>query len=128
MIKSVPEYTVEGLPALSPTATDGAIVEWLVQVGDMVEEGSGIAEIQTDKSVVTWTATDEAYIAKLLHPVAPDTKLAVGTPLAVLVESKDDIPAFANVDNSVFDGSQPQSPTQQVWFYYLCLFVYLHHK
>eukprot|EP01084_Bolivina_argentea_P100803 180871_1 len=82
------------MPALSPTAIDGALVEWLVKEGDMIEEGTGIAEIQTDKSVVTWTSTDEAYIAKLLVPVAPDNKLLVGTPLAIIVDEKNDISAF----------------------------------
>eukprot|EP00485_Elphidium_margaritaceum_P000082 CAMPEP_0202691624 /NCGR_PEP_ID=MMETSP1385-20130828/6287_1 /ASSEMBLY_ACC=CAM_ASM_000861 /TAXON_ID=933848 /ORGANISM="Elphidium margaritaceum" /LENGTH=631 /DNA_ID=CAMNT_0049347057 /DNA_START=34 /DNA_END=1926 /DNA_ORIENTATION=- len=89
-----PEHNVEGMPALSPTATDGAVVEWLVKEGDKVEEGTGIAEIQTDKSVVTWTSTDEAFVAKLLVPVSPDTKLAVGTPLAVFVEDVKDVSAF----------------------------------
>eukprot|EP01083_Nonionella_stella_P275460 935462_1 len=89
-----PDHRIEGMPALSPTAIDGALVEWLVKEGDMIEEGTGIAEIQTDKSVVTWTSTDEAYIAKLLVPVAPDNKLLVGTPLAIIVDEKNDISAF----------------------------------
>ena len=63
----------------------------------MVEEGSGIAEIQTDKSVVTWTATDEAYVAKLLYPVSPDTKLPVGTPFSCICCEKNDVAAFTNV-------------------------------
>ena len=47
----MPEFTLERLPALSPTATDGAI-EWVVEECDMVEEGLGIAENQTDKSEI----------------------------------------------------------------------------
>ena len=118
----VPEFTVEGLPALSPTATDGAIVEWLVQEGDMVEEGSGIAEIQTDKSAVTWTATDEAYVAKLLYPVSTDVRLPVGTPLAVFVESKDDVAAFAGIDASAFLGGGSGGGSQPVSF----VLIFLH--
>jgi len=89
-----PEHNVEGMPSLSPTATDGAVVEWLVKEGDAVEEGSGIAEIQTDKSVVTWTSTDDAFVAKLLVAADGNNKLPIGTPLAVFVDEKKDIGAF----------------------------------
>jgi len=101
---------VEGMPALSPTAIDGAVVEWLVAEGDMVEEGSGIAEIQTDKSVVTWTSTDEAYIAKLLVAADADNKLSVGTPLAVFVDEKADVAAFRDY---VVGGAAPSTETAQ---------------
>eukprot|EP01083_Nonionella_stella_P312607 1118753_1 len=109
-----PEHKVEGMPALSPTATDGALVEWLVKEGDMVEEGTGIAEIQTDKSVVTWTATDEAYIAKLLVAVSADDRLPVGTPLAVFVDEQSDVSAFKDyVIGSAAPPSNP-APTAKV--------------
>eukprot|EP01084_Bolivina_argentea_P010725 19989_1 len=114
-----PEHRVEGMPALSPTATDGAVVEWLVKEGDMVEEGSGIAEIQTDKSVVTWTSTDEAYVAKLLVPANPDEKLLVNAPLAVFVDKKGDVAAFkdfvvaAVASQSSTTPSQPSPSTQK---------------
>ena len=97
------------MPALSPTAVDGAIVEWLVKEGDMVEEGTGIAEIQTDKSVVTWTSTDEAYVAKLLVPASPDDKLAVGTPLAVFVDDAKDVAAFKDYVAGAAQAAAPPS-------------------
>jgi len=103
-----PEHKVEGMPALSPTAVDGAVVEWLVKEGDKVEEGSGIAEIQTDKSVVTWTALDDAYVAKLLVKADPDAKVTVGEPLAVFVDDEKDVAAFKDF---TVGGAAPAAPT-----------------
>ena len=111
-----PEHNVEGMPALSPTAVDGAIVEWLVKEGDMVEEGSGIAEIQTDKSVVTWTSTDEAYVAKLLVPASPDDKLAVGTPIAVFVDEEKDVAAFKDYVAGPIPAAAPSEPAPVKYF------------
>ena len=104
---SDPSQLVEGMPALSPTAVDGAVVEWSVKVGDRVEEGSAIAEIQTDKSVVTWTSTDDLYVAKLLVNADPDAKHAVGTPLAVFVDDAKDVAAFGDF---VVGGAAPAAP------------------
>ena len=114
------------MPALSPTAVDGAIVEWLVKEGDMVEEGTGIAEIQTDKSVVTWTSTDEAYVAKLLVPASPDNKLPVGTPLAVFVDESKDVGAFKDyvVGAAPAAASEPAKPAP-VKYLILCNQKYL---
>ena len=54
------------MPALSPTMTSGTIIKWLKKEGDEVEPGEALAEIQTDKAVMTFELDDEAVIAKLL--------------------------------------------------------------
>ena len=68
----------------------------------MVEEGSGIAETQTDKFGVTWTAADE--------------RLPFQIRLAVFVESKDDVGAFTGIDASAFFGSGSGGGSQRVSF------------
>lgn len=38
------------LPAVSPTMTQGKILEWKKKEGDKVEEGESVALIETDKA------------------------------------------------------------------------------
>lgn len=54
------------MPALSPTMTTGVIVKWLKKEGDEIEPGDALAEIQTDKAVMTFEFEDEAVFAKIL--------------------------------------------------------------
>ena len=42
------------MPALSPTMEEGGLSKWLVKVGDKVEPGQVIAEIETDKATMKW--------------------------------------------------------------------------
>ena len=49
---SYPAHTVLGLPALSPTMTSGNVAKYLVSVGDEIQAGDRIAEIETDKATV----------------------------------------------------------------------------
>ena len=51
-LASYPSHTVLGLPALSPTMTSGNIAKYLVKVGDEINPGDRIAEIETDKATV----------------------------------------------------------------------------
>lgn len=54
------------MPALSPTMTTGTIVKWLKREGDEIQPGDALAEIQTDKAVMTFELEDEAILAKIL--------------------------------------------------------------
>ena len=61
------------MPALSPTMTTGTIVKWLKKEGDEIEPGDALAEIQTDKAVMTFEVEDEGIFAKILvHTVIKD--------------------------------------------------------
>ena len=42
--------TVINMPRLSDTMEEGVVATWLKQVGDAIEEGDILAEIETDKS------------------------------------------------------------------------------
>ena len=46
------------MPKLSDTMTEGTVVRWLKNVGDQVEIGDEIAEIETDKATM---AMDVSY-------------------------------------------------------------------
>ena len=54
------------MPALSPTMEEGTLAKWLVKVGDSVEAGQVIAEIETDKATMEVEAVDEGQVSELL--------------------------------------------------------------
>lgn len=56
------------MPALSPTMEHGTIVKWHKKEGDEVEEGDLVCEIETDKSVMAFEASEEGFLAKILIP------------------------------------------------------------
>lgn len=88
-----PDHTVIAMPALSPTMTQGNIARWTKKVGDQLEPGESIAEIETDKAVMDFEFQEDGYLAKiLLQDGASD--IPVGKPIAVYVESADDVAAF----------------------------------
>lgn len=88
-----PAHTVINMPALSPTMTQGNIGSWSKRVGDELQPGEAIAEIETDKASMDFEFQEEGYLAKiLLDDGAKD--IPVGKPIAVYVEDKADVPAF----------------------------------
>ncbi|XP_011139185.1 dihydrolipoyllysine-residue acetyltransferase component of pyruvate dehydrogenase complex, mitochondrial-like isoform X1 [Harpegnathos saltator] len=72
------------MPALSPTMTTGTIVKWLKQEGDEIQPGDALAEIQTDKAVMTFELEDEGVLAKILIPEG--SQVEVGQLIAITVE------------------------------------------
>ncbi len=71
------------MPALSPTMEEGNLAKWHVKVGDSVEAGQVIAEIETDKATMEVEAVDEGVIAEILVPEGAQG-VKVNTPIAVL--------------------------------------------
>lgn len=77
------------MPALSPTMEEGTLAKWLKNVGDTIEAGDIIAEIETDKATMEFEAIDDGVITKIL--VAEGTEnVAVGTVIAELEGEGDD--------------------------------------
>eukprot|EP01041_Mallomonas_annulata_P011617 gene11617-24321_t len=99
---SYPAHKVVGLPTLSPTMATGNIAKWLKKEGDSLSAGDAIAEVETDKTTVTFEALDDAYIAKILAKEGED--IAVGAPIMILVEEQESLGKFA-------DFKVPSSPT-----------------
>ena len=52
------------MPRLSDTMEEGTVASWLKKVGDMVEEGDILAEIETDKATMEF---ESFYAGTLLH-------------------------------------------------------------
>ncbi|ODV83854.1 hypothetical protein CANARDRAFT_29586 [[Candida] arabinofermentans NRRL YB-2248] len=90
-----PPHTVITMPALSPTMTQGNIIKWHKAVGDVLSPGESIAEVETDKAAMDFEFQEDGYMAKILVGDGSNDIL-VGTPVAVYVEEKDDVSAFAD--------------------------------
>ena len=56
------------MPALSPTMEEGNLSKWHIKVGDKVESGQVIAEIETDKATMEVEAVDEGVVSEILVP------------------------------------------------------------
>lgn len=69
------------MPKLSDTMTEGVVASWLKKVGDKIEEGDILAEIETDKATMEFEAFDEGtllYIGLNEGETAPvDSLLAI---------------------------------------------------
>ncbi len=47
------------MPRLSDTMEEGVVAKWLKQVGDKIEEGDILAEIETDKATMEFESFNE---------------------------------------------------------------------
>lgn len=86
---------VISMPRLSDTMTDGTVASWLKNVGDKVEEGDILAEIETDKATMEFECFYEGtilYIGVQEGETAPvDSLLTIigpeGTDVSAIIES-----------------------------------------
>ncbi|MDO8107049.1 dihydrolipoamide acetyltransferase family protein [Isoptericola sp. b441] len=72
------------MPSLGADMDEGTLVSWLVGVGDHVERGQVVAEVDTEKSVIEVETFDTGTVSELL--VHEGERVPVGTPLAVIAE------------------------------------------
>jgi len=80
---------VINMPRLSDTMEEGTVAKWLKQVGDKVEEGDILAEIETDKATMEFESFNEGT---LLHiGIAEGDGAPVDTLLAIIGEEGEDI-------------------------------------
>lgn len=95
------------MPKLSDTMTEGTLVAWRKQVGDEIEIGDIIAEIETDKATMEMEAFDEGTLAEVL--VEEGTKAPVGAILAVLAEEDEEVSASAPAAAAAPAAAEPSS-------------------
>lgn len=70
------------MPKLSDTMTEGTLLKWLKKVGDKVEMGDVLAEIETDKATMEMEAFDDGILAAVY--VQEGQKVAVGQKIGLL--------------------------------------------
>ncbi len=88
--------TIITMPAVVADATEAALQDWLVKIGDTIAAGQPIAEIETEKATVELQAEFPGTVGRLL--IRPGTSVGVGEPIAVLVEAGED---EASIDQQI---------------------------
>ncbi|GAB5368059.1 hypothetical protein AAMO2058_001285300 [Amorphochlora amoebiformis] len=108
LFSSLPDYTELPMPALSPTMEVGTVSKWQKAEGDVINAGDVLADVETDKAVVAFESVEEGYLAKILVEEGT-SDIPVGTVVALMVESEEDVPAFK--DFKLESSSPPPSST-----------------
>ncbi len=72
------------IPKLQMSTTEGTLTEWLVDDGEMVEEGQPIYTLETDKSVQEIEAPESG---KLVQKQAAGETYPVGTEIGEIVSA-----------------------------------------
>jgi len=110
---------VVNMPRLSDTMEEGTVSSWLKKVGDKVEEGDILAEIETDKATMEFESFNEGF---LLHiGIAEGETAAVDSLLAIIGDEGEDVSALINADSatsvaeekSETEESQPEPSTEK---------------
>ena len=86
------------MPRLSDTMTEGTVASWLKNVGDKVEEGDILAEIETDKATMEF---ESFYEGTLLHiGITEGNSAPVDSLLAIVGPAGTDVTAAIAAANS----------------------------
>ena len=87
------------MPRLSDTMEEGVVAKWLVNIGDEVNEGDILAEIETDKATMEF---ESFYEGTLLHiGINEGQTAAVDTLLAIVGEKDEDISSLLINDDKI---------------------------
>lgn len=97
---------------LSPTMTEGILVEWLKKEGDLVKPGDPLASVETDKAVMELESFEEGIL--LAHLAKKGDHLPVGAPVAIVGRAGDDItPLLERAKNFRPDLKKAESKPEQ---------------
>ena len=89
---------------------EGTVVRWLMTEGSEVNIGDALAEIETDKAVVEFEATEPGVLRKIL--VAEGATVPVGQAIAIVGSADEDISALEAGDASPAPDPEP-APAQE---------------
>jgi len=92
---------VINMPRLSDTMEEGTVAKWLVKVGDKINEGDILAEIETDKATMEF---ESFYEGVLLHIGLEEGETApVDSLLAIIGEEGEDISSLLEDKSDISD-------------------------
>ena len=107
------------MPRLSDTMEEGTVSSWLKKVGDQINEGDILAEIETDKATMEF---ESFHTGELLYiGVEAGKTVPVDTMLAIIGEKNEDISSYLskldskpknNVTDSVNEKLEEKSQTK----------------
>ena len=118
-IKINNSFQIITMPRLSDTMEEGTVSSWLVNVGDTVQEGDILAEIETDKATIEFESFHEGTLLYIWIKVGETAK--VDSLLAVIGDADSDfksavenfgseIPQVKNENNESINDLTPESP------------------
>ncbi|MGB5356986.1 MAG: 2-oxo acid dehydrogenase subunit E2 [Eudoraea sp.] len=100
------------MPRLSDTMEEGTVATWLKKVGDKVEEGDILAEIETDKATMEF---ESFYSGKLLYIGIQEGESApVDEVLAIIGPEGTDVDAVLNTKPTAKSASSDGAPEVEV--------------
>ena len=102
------------MPRLSDTMEEGTVATWFKKVGDTINEGDILAEIETDKATMEFEAF---YSGELLHIGIQEGGTApVDTLLAIIGSKGEDISAHLSGETHVVntDAAAPEESKEEV--------------
>ena len=89
---------VINMPRLSDTMEEGTVATWLKKIGDKIEEGDILAEIETDKATMEFESFNEGTLLHIGVQEGETTK--VDALLAIIGEEGEDISSLLTGSNS----------------------------
>ena len=99
------------MPRLSDTMEEGTVAKWLKKVGDKVEEGDILAEIETDKATMEF---ESFFEGTLLHiGIEEGDGAPVDALLAIIGEEGEDISALLNGGASASTSEEKKEETPE---------------
>ena len=103
--------TVVNMPRLSDTMEEGVVAQWLKKVGDKIEEGDILAEIETDKATMEFESFHEGV---LLHIGVQEGETSpVDKLLAIIGEEDEDISGLLSGGNSSEEKEEEKTVTSE---------------
>ena len=110
--------TIINMPRLSDTMEEGVVAKWLKNVGDKIEEGDILAEIETDKATMEF---ESFYEGTLLYIGIQEGETSpVDVLLAVIGEEDEDISAIINaspetvIEETITEVKKEESTTKEI--------------
>ena len=97
------------MPRLSDTMTEGVVAQWLKKIGDKIEEGDIIAQIETDKATMEFESFNEGYL--LYIGLQEGDTAPVDSLLAIIGEKDEDITALLAGGTSAKEASNEVAST-----------------
>ena len=95
------------MPRLSDTMTEGTVANWLKKVGDRVEEGDILAEIETDKATMEFESFHQGTL--LYIGVEKGGSASVDAVLAIIGEKGTDVSGIVESLKNKESVAQPVS-------------------
>ncbi len=101
---------VVNMPRLSDTMEEGVVAQWLKNIGDSIEEGDILAEIETDKATMEFESFNEGT---LLHIGVQEGESApVDTLLAIIGDKGEDISGL--LSGSAEETQEPKTEVKKI--------------